>query len=454
MLFSGQPPAPDQNLSDDPETAASTAGRESWSAWLDRNERETWQMELLISGFAIVLLSQAIVPLTKHLNALRANVGDSDLVEGLVLGATVILVFGILIIGVSLLLNVLLRGLWIAALGLRSVSGDIDYEALRMAPVFDTFLRRRLGRFDDYIIRLERLCSVVYSLAFITSFALLGLVGLVLAITLPTIAVAQAFPNGPPNWFLIGGAVALNLVFVLAIIYAIDFVSGGRLKRVRAISRVYYPVYRVFGWLTMARMYRPLYYNLVDIRLGRALVLLVIPYFIILATLLEYDGAHLTPLTLRNMDFGFGSSGAYGVQDADYFPLPFLGNMIASNDYIELYAPIEWQSGDLIVSQCESEGLLYQDAVRSRAKNFANRYESLQSLVGCISGKVTLRIDARVVPDPSYVIVEYEQSELSCLFTTIRTDSLARGAHYLSVFYQVSASKEEVHQVTIPFVVP
>ena len=69
------------------------------------------------------------------------------------------------------------------------------------------------------------------------------------------------------------------LIYVLsALLYLLDFLTAGFLKRFHWFSRVYYPFYRVFGWITMARLYRPLYYNLLNRKGGRKLIFLLVPY--------------------------------------------------------------------------------------------------------------------------------------------------------------------------------
>lgn len=65
------------------------------------------------------------------------------------------------------LFHLAIRGMWIGAIGLRSVSGDFDYNEMRYPDRFTAFLRKRLGSYDDYIQRLERNASVTFSLAFL-----------------------------------------------------------------------------------------------------------------------------------------------------------------------------------------------------------------------------------------------------------------------------------------------
>ena len=44
----------------------------------------------------------------------------------------------------------------------------------------------------------------------------------------------------------------------------IDFVTLGFFKRFKWISKIYWPIYRLVGVLTLARFYRPIYYILVS----------------------------------------------------------------------------------------------------------------------------------------------------------------------------------------------
>jgi hypothetical protein len=72
-----------------------------------------------------------------------------------------------------LLIHLVMRGVWIAAIGLRSVSGEIDYDQLHYQPRFIDRLRRRLGSFDGYIERIEIQCRLAFSFAFLIFFSVL-----------------------------------------------------------------------------------------------------------------------------------------------------------------------------------------------------------------------------------------------------------------------------------------
>ena len=146
------------------------------SEWLDNLARESWQLELIISGFAIFLLIGIYEPLDKMgTELMRGGLSERmQVIVGLPLGSLTAAWFILL---VNLCIHVLFRGLWISTIGLRSVSDDIDFEALRFTPRFDRFLQRKVGSFDRYVERLEKICSVLFAFTFLILFMLLALGG-------------------------------------------------------------------------------------------------------------------------------------------------------------------------------------------------------------------------------------------------------------------------------------
>lgn len=45
--------------------------------------------------------------------------------------------------------------------------------------------------------------------------------------------------------------------------YAIDFLTLGKLKKLKRFSKIYFPIYVFFSWLSLAPIYRSAYYTLV-----------------------------------------------------------------------------------------------------------------------------------------------------------------------------------------------
>ena len=145
---------------------------------LDKLQQESWQLELLISGFAIFGLFTSIPHIDQYL--LAANF-DNRITEILFWFALKICCW---ILIFNLLIHVILRGLWIGALGLRYVSGDIDYKELNYSPKFTNFLQKKIGSFDKYIATLENYCSILFAISFLLIFYFLACITFIVSILL------------------------------------------------------------------------------------------------------------------------------------------------------------------------------------------------------------------------------------------------------------------------------
>lgn len=251
---------------------------------LQKLQEESWQLELLISGFAIFGLFSAWEPLTEaNIRAVNNEETFFGLFYSFLAMAISILIF-------NLLLHVILRGLWIGALGLRYVSGDIDYETLNYGSKFSRFLKRKIGSFDKYIANLENYCSVIFAISFLLIFYVLAL--LLSSISIGLIIqyfIVNAFDL--PKWLSLSiGIPLLSFVSLSIVLTFFDFLSQGFLKKKRWLSAIYFPFYRFFSFFSLSFLYRPLVYNFLDNKFGKRIFYALIPFYIliIVATSIDY----------------------------------------------------------------------------------------------------------------------------------------------------------------------
>ena len=76
----------------------------------------------------------------------------------------------------------------------------------------------------------------------------------------------------------------------------LDFVTLGFLKKKKWLSKIYFPIYWIFSFITLSFLYRPLVYNFLDHKFGRRLSFTLVPiYFLILlgTSLRYYDSNYL-----------------------------------------------------------------------------------------------------------------------------------------------------------------
>ena len=254
---------------------------------LDSLQQQSWELELIISGFAIFGLFTAYDPLRIEM----VNAQNEDHIYRFVVYFILNIACSILLF--NLLLHVVLRGLWIGALGLRYVSGDIEFEKLKYSERFTNYLKKRIISFDRYIANLENYCSVLFAISFLLIFYVLAMTMIILSI----VFVANYIIDGsifPEKFGEIFGAILIMFIIFGMFLTFIDFITQGWLKKKKWISRIYFPIYWIFSFITLSFLYRPLVYNFLDNRFGKRLILLLAPIYIIILmiTSLEYRNSN------------------------------------------------------------------------------------------------------------------------------------------------------------------
>ena len=246
--------------------------------WLEKLQQESWQLELLISGFALygVYASKSIIT---ELSLYSDKVSNPFFLNVI----TTFLNVGWKIFFINLLIHVILRSLWIGAIGLRYVSGEIDYQSLNYSEKFTTYLEKKVGDYDDFIEKLERICSVLFSYTFLLFLLFLSAI-LYLLVGIGPILVLENLNHDR----LVKLAPILNLLWIypyilFSLVVFVDFISLGGLKRVKEnfIAKLYMPIYRFFSTITLSFLYRPLIYNFIDDRYTKRLFFLSIPYIML-----------------------------------------------------------------------------------------------------------------------------------------------------------------------------
>lgn len=242
---------------------------------LDKLQQESWQLELLISGFAIFGLFSASETIALYFDIAQH---DRRIVETLIWFAANVSCW---ILIANLLIHVVLRGLWIGALGLRYVSGDIDYEVLNYSPKFTKYLQKKIGSFDKYIATLENYCSIVFAVSFL--FIFYFLTSFIFVILILIIATTFLSNDLEGTWGDITQYVGIGLLLFTLVGIAltfIDFITQGFLKRKKWTSFIYFPLYRLLSRITLGFLYRPLVYNFLDNRFGKRLSWILVPVYI------------------------------------------------------------------------------------------------------------------------------------------------------------------------------
>lgn len=270
--------------------------------WLEKLQQESWQLELLISGFALfgIYGSQSIISeFDQYVYETYSGAIRSVMVFGVI-----ILKVGWKIFFLNLLIHVVLRGLWIGAIGLRYVSGEIDYEALNYSKRFTSLLKNRVGEFDDFIEKLERICSVLFAYTFLLFlFFFSGVLFFVEVLLLFTLF-ENLLGEGNPLFLLVG-----ILYFFIGLLVFLDFITLGLFKKIEepSVSKIYSYIFKFYSYTTLSFLYSPLIYNFLDNKYTRRLFFFSVPYIMVMAlssNIFSTNNYNFFPPSEESIDLG------------------------------------------------------------------------------------------------------------------------------------------------------
>ncbi len=301
---------------------------------LDKLQQESWQLELIISGFAIFGLFTALPELKLALDIAK-NEEQTYYIPIVVLGLTscAILLF-------NLLIHVVLRGLWIGALGLRYVSGDIDFDSLKYSDKFTRFLKKRIVSFDKYVATLENYCSILFAISFLLIFYVISLAAILLSIVGVAMLIIEGKLFGPGVSDVIGAILILFIIFGSFLVF-LDFLTQGFLKKKKWLSKIYFPFYWVFSFITLSFLYRPLVYNFLDNRFTKRLSFFLVPIYILILTLVsfKYKNSNYLESIKRNSNI-YVDHQEYEdqlIEEDDFVKRASIQSQVISEPYVKLF---------------------------------------------------------------------------------------------------------------------
>ena len=417
--------------------------KQGFKQLLERLQQDSWQLELLISGFVIFLLIGAEEGLSDLLN--RSNFLISSFENGeYFLLPLAFLYVGWLFLLCNLILHVLLRGLWISTIGLRYVSGDIEFDSFKYRPKFVRYLKRRIGSFDHYIERLEDLCSVIFAFTFLIVFIVISL-SLFLFIVIfsgETLNhLADRMDGGAWRWLF---RLPVFLLLFSGLIYFFDFITQGLLKRSKWLGGIYYPIYWVMSLLTLSFIYRPMYYNLIDNKFGRRVGFLLVPYIVLALFIfsIQFETHPFFPESYAE-DFTFDQAHYEDLREEEnYITKASIPSKYVENGFLEVFIPYVPKSEDSILHRICPEFIPHKkNRVRTSMVNIV--YESTReiseksdSAFQCLTQLYRIQINDSLYQDLDYLLYDHGNFIGRGLKTILDVQYLARGPHRVEILRQ------------------
>ncbi|WP_075341336.1 hypothetical protein [Tenacibaculum agarivorans] len=424
--------------------------------WLDKLQQESWQLELLISGFAIFGLANVFEPLRNKITEANAMESPYEILYGLVYSYSAIL-------AINLVVHVIFRGLWIGSVGLRYVSGDIDYEKLNYTDKFTKYLKKKVGPFDKYISNLEDLCSIVFAMSFIVLFYFLAFF---ICSTLPILILKQLQGTEilPKLLFKIISGFVLLVFYVSALLFFIDFLTQGYLKKKKWISKIYFPIYVFFSTITLSFLYRALIYNFLDNKFGKRVLLLLMPIYIVVGVLSSFKNTssnYLLDDSFSSANYIEKSNYLNTIDEKSFVKDIAIQHKVITDSYLKVFIVYKSEIEDIITQKNASlkpkkDSRGYKQTVFTASRRDLKKLDRADSLyrpyLKTFNKIYSLKIDS--IEIPSDFIISKVNKQLG-FETILPLKSIPEGKHLLKVsrINYTEKDKKEITEkvIDIPF---
>lgn len=239
--------------------------------WVSNLQLESWQLELLITGFSIFLLATSL----EQYDAFQANfiynklsAGAQNPIFTVSLRAIITTIpLALRFFLISLLVHLLLRGFWIGIVGLSSVSNKIEFDSLNLKKPFKNYIPKNVQSLDELIFFLDKVSSVIFAYTYLIAFSIISVV-IVGAFLFSILGLAIQMPGAFGDSFILPILsllliVAWVILLIGAVIFFLDTLLFSSFKKSKWFSILYYPIYRFYTILSISFLYRSIYYHLI-----------------------------------------------------------------------------------------------------------------------------------------------------------------------------------------------
>ncbi|GAB4398305.1 MAG: hypothetical protein OHK0053_16650 [Microscillaceae bacterium] len=391
--------------------------------WLEDIQNRSWEPELFVSGGAIFFLLQVTDYLSRQGFILLQKTGyyEPVLIANFVIAALNALIFGFAI-------HLISRALWVAAITLSYVFPEgILTDETRFPPPFKQKIEK-VQNTHDWVIRMETVSSLLFTLAFFFAMIILGVL-----ITLLVLVPHQGLKEALGESYFYGLQIFAQIGLGLGVVYMIDFFSLGWVKKQRLLARLYYPIYVFFSVLTLAPLYRTTYYTLVsNIRAWR-LILIVVGYVSVAALFTIWSRA-------GSLDVLFDPS--------KYIRLASTPNRVESRYYENLRPTDEMVVHLSIQSDIVNENYLRLFIVHQRAveklmrRNCSADNGAGQAMMDCYADFYKVFIDDAWQKHLRWQQYIHPQTSEEGLLAYVPIKDLSTNEHILRVVVNVSSEKD------------
>jgi hypothetical protein len=396
--------------------------------WLKKLQLNSWEPEILLSGIVLYGMFKTPELLDQLYLFVQANLSDgvNDLNNFISLLKVAIywLIFG-------LILHLISRGIWVGVVGLSfTFPKGIDHNNLKLSPKFKKRMEL-IPSMHRIIISLEKICSSLFSVSFMLFMCMVGgYFYFLVMLIVPLFSFVYFFNDGSFGDINHPIAIAYIISIVVLGLFALfDFLTLGWVKRFKWFSRLYYPIYRFIGFITLASLYRPIYYSIIS-NLSKWKISLFLFLFVFTSlyalnnTDFDNRGENFSQIELWSERANVTAfTGHYDDQNADHFSMQaHIQSDIIRGNTLRLFVVLRADNEKSIRKNCNYDSLI-------QAADTARAIVDLQ----CLETYYRVSINDSILQDIPWKFHYKSSTKQRGILTWINIRNLSEGIHELKL---------------------
>ena len=419
--------------------------------WFHKLKLNSWEVEILIVGFVLVMLFQVVGKLD-FASEIFFDSGDLETEENYGSWALYFVQFAALV-AVRSTVNILIysfgiylafRGFWVGILGLSSVFPDgINFKKLN----FKNRLSLNKDKYDliQFINYIDKICSSIFSFSFLISLAIVSLIIFFIQLLCVGLSLDFIAINYLQNDIASTILETLFIIYFLAgLLFFADFFLFSLFKYIafKPFSFIFYYINKFFRITLLVFLYDHIYYIFIS-NVKRRYLFLIFLLFILLSNLIEPLNdrkyfPHIDSKTNNIMSFynyqnqfefiEFGTEGSY----PEY---SFIHSDVISTKYLKLYIPYSPMINKSLRDLCPNIPIIY---------DLKGESELERDVLDCINERYIVSIDGNKI-DSDFIFYHYayDYIKLPTFFMIVPLNDIDNGKHILNIS-KISLKNEDI----------
>lgn len=422
--------------------------------WIKTIALESFQPELVISGFAIFTTFSLIYYITNASNYWYLN-GNYSIVSTISL-IEIYMQLAMVSLFLNFVIHFMLRTLWVGMIGLISVfPNGINREKLRNSDHFNDQLLNEFPDIKNFTLQLDKICSVIFAFSCSIAGIFISISFLLCVIILCTVLLVSLFPDTFLEASRYIPLAIISLVFVPTIL--IGILNIKKIRDKSWVKKVHYPLHKGIMKVLYLFFYKPAIYIQYTFNTNvefKKMQMVFLTYFIFVAVaIFAFKGIQdnhslESALNKGNKSESILNAKHYLDQNKpnQYIGYPIIQSTQITSDQLVLFIPYYGRQKTTLDQLYGS--FSKSDEADRKKKNYITHTKDQ------LSQYYQLFLDSIPVSNPDFLWYTHENKNEKGIISYLPIDHLSKGKHILRIEKERTEKEKEEEKTTVHAIIP